>query len=102
MANAAPPSAVLPNQSLYLQNLSEKLQKEDLRRALYMLFSTYGPVLDVTALKTKQMRRQAHVLFRDVQSATQAMRGAQGSEFFGREMVSQERMVRTFGGPVEC
>ncbi|KAK4546203.1 hypothetical protein LTR36_002340 [Oleoguttula mirabilis] len=75
-----------PNQSLYLQNLPEKLPKDDLRRALYMLFSTFGPVLDITALKTKAMRGQAHVLFRDQQSATQALRNCQGNEFFGREM----------------
>jgi len=82
-----------PSQSLYIQNLPEKFQKDDLRRELYMLFSTYGPVLDVTALKTKKMRGQAHVLFRDAQSATQAMRGCQGNELGGREMVRRMRRV---------
>ena len=86
MATTAPPT-LPPNQSLYIQNLNEKLQKDDLRRELYMLFSTYGPVLDITALKTKAMRGQAHVLFRDVGAATQAMRAQNGEEFFGREMV---------------
>ena len=97
MAAVAPPGStpsaaltklsVPPNQSLYLQNLPEKLPKDDLKRALYMLFSTYGPVVDVNALKTAKMRGQAHVLFKDVQTATQAMRQCQGSEFFGKEMV---------------
>ena len=53
-----------------------------------MLFSTYGPVVDIIALKTPRMRGQAHVLFKDVQSATQALRSCQGFELFGREMVS--------------
>ena len=53
-----------------------------------MLFSTYGPVLDVVALKTQKMRGQAHIVFRDVQAATQAMRSLQGFEFLGMEMVS--------------
>ncbi|QIW96778.1 hypothetical protein AMS68_002296 [Peltaster fructicola] len=75
-----------PAQSLYIQNLPQQLHKEDLRRALYMLFSTHGSVLDVTAMKTRRMRGQAHVLFRDVQTATQAMRACQGFDFFGREM----------------
>ena len=88
MAVAAPPSqSIPPNPSLYIQNLPEKLPKDDLRRELYMLFSTYGPVIDVTALKTKKMRGQAHVLFRDVHGATQAMRSCRGFEFFGRSMV---------------
>jgi U2 small nuclear ribonucleoprotein B'' len=66
---------------------SSKIQKEDLRRSLYILFSTYGPVLDVVALRTMKMRGQAHVVYRDVQTATQAMRALQGFEFFGKDMV---------------
>ncbi|KAL8944549.1 MAG: hypothetical protein Q9216_000352 [Gyalolechia sp. 2 TL-2023] len=77
-----------PNQTLYLKNLPDKLQKRDLRLSLYTIFSTYGPVLDVVALKTKNMRGQAHIVFRDVQASTQAMRALQGFDFFGKEMVS--------------
>lgn len=69
-------------------NLPEKLQKADLRLSLYTLFSTYGPVLDVVAMKTAKMRGQAHIVFRDVQASTQAMRALQGFDFFGKEMVS--------------
>jgi U2 small nuclear ribonucleoprotein B'' len=53
-----------------------------------MLFSTYGPVLDVVALKTMKMRGQAHITFRDIQTATQAMRSLEGFEFLGRPLVS--------------
>ncbi|KAK2072867.1 hypothetical protein P8C59_007196 [Phyllachora maydis] len=62
------------------------MQKEDLRTALYMLFSTYGPVLDVVALKTDKMRGQAHIVYRDINTATQALRSLQKFEFLGREM----------------
>lgn len=72
---------------LYCTNLPEKLQKTDLRLSLYTLFSTYGPVLDVVALRTKKMRGQAHVVFRDTQASTQAMRALQGFDFFGKEIV---------------
>jgi len=41
----------------------------------------------VVALKTAKMSGQAHVVFRDIQTATQAMRALQGFEFFGKEMV---------------
>jgi RNA recognition motif-containing protein len=92
MATSTAPSgtsaSVVPNQSLYIQNLPEKLQKSDLRRNLYMLFSTYGPVIDITALKTPKMRGQAHILFRDINSAQLAMRNLNNTDFFGREMVS--------------
>jgi U2 small nuclear ribonucleoprotein B'' len=55
---------------------------------LYTLFSTYGTVLDVVAMRTDKMRGQAHVVFRDIQASTQAMRALQGFDFFGKEMVS--------------
>lgn len=52
-----------------------------------MLFSTYGPVLDVVALKTQKMRGQAHIVYRDIQASTQAMRALDGFEFLGHELV---------------
>lgn len=79
--------AQLNRSSLYLTNLPEKLQKADLRRSLYTLFATYGPVLDVVAVRNGKMRGQAHVAFRDVQASTQAMRALQGFDFLGKEMV---------------
>lgn len=81
-------ASVPPNQTLYVTNLpSAKIKKEDLRTALYMLFSTYGAVLDVVALKTMKMRGQAHIVYKDIQTATQAMRSLDGFEFFGHPMV---------------
>ncbi|KAK8925389.1 hypothetical protein H634G_10896 [Metarhizium anisopliae BRIP 53293] len=91
--NASLPAKVQPippNQTLYVTNLpSSKIQKADLRTALYLLFSTYGPVLDVVALKTMSMRGQAHIVYRDVQTATQAMRSLEGQEFLGRQLKIQ-------------
>ncbi|KAK2812374.1 hypothetical protein FQN50_001373 [Emmonsiellopsis sp. PD_5] len=93
-----PASAVVnvgaPNQSLYCTNLPDKLKKPDLRLALYTLFSTYGTVLDVVAMKTAKMRGQAHVVFKDIQASTQAMRALQGFEFFGKEMVRRNSFYR--------
>ncbi|KAF6836870.1 RNA binding domain protein [Colletotrichum plurivorum] len=79
-----------PNQTLYVTNLpSSKIQKDDLRAELYLLFSTYGPVLDIVAMKTMKMRGQAHITFRDIQTATQAMRSLEGFEFLDRPMTIQ-------------
>lgn len=72
---------------LYCTNLPDKIKKPDLRMALYTLFSTYGTVLDVVAMRSAKMRGQAHVVFRDISSSTQAMRALQGFNFFGKEMV---------------
>lgn len=82
------PESIPPNQTLYIRGVpSAKIQKDDLRTALYLLFSTYGPVLDVVALKTTKMRGQAHIVFRDIQTATQAMRALDGFDFLGEEIV---------------
>lgn len=76
---------------LYIKNLDDKINKNEIKRALYMLFSTYGPVLDVVTArvgaKKQSMRGQAHVVYRDIQTSTQAMRALQGFELFGKEMV---------------
>ncbi|KAL9112385.1 MAG: hypothetical protein Q9227_003227 [Pyrenula ochraceoflavens] len=90
LRNGLPPkdaeNAGVPSPTLYCTNLNDKLNKNDLRRALYMIFSTYGPVLDVVAVKNRKMRGQAHIVFRDVQASTQAMRSLQGFDFFGKDM----------------
>lgn len=86
VTNGAKP-AVPENHTLYCSNLPDKIGKEDLKRNLYMLFTSYGPVLDVVALKTAKMRGQAHVLFRDREASASAMRALQGVDFFGKSMV---------------
>lgn len=92
-ANSLPTSlasAGAPNQTLYVKNLNEAISSEDLRRELYLLFSPYGPILDIVthrkSAKGKNMRGQAHVCFRDIQTSTQAMRGLQEYEFLGKEL----------------
>ena len=81
---------------LYVRNLNDKLPKEDLKRNLYMLFATYGAILDIVALKTMKMRGQAHVVFRDIDSSTQAMRALQGFTFFGKDMVRGDPSFHAF------
>jgi U2 small nuclear ribonucleoprotein B'' len=76
-----------PNQTLYVRNLNDKINKQDLRLSLYTLFTTYGVVIDVVASKTIKNRGQAFIAFRDVPSATRAMRALEGFSIFGREMV---------------
>ena len=77
---------VAPNQSLYVKNLNDSINKKDLRLNLYLLFSTYGTVLDIVALKTPKMRGQAHIVYKDIASASQAMKECDGTEFFGKPM----------------
>ncbi|EEB08393.1 U2 snRNP-associated protein Msl1 [Schizosaccharomyces japonicus yFS275] len=76
----------MESHTLYVNNLNEKLRKEDLRTSLYLLFSTYGTVLDVVALKTPKMRGQAHIVFHDQTAAAIAKKTLTNFMFFGKEM----------------
>lgn len=77
-------ASIPPNQTLYVQNLYEKLPKQELRKALYAMFSQFGKVIDVVALKTLRMRGQAWVVFSDVAAATNAKNTMQGFPFFDK------------------
>ncbi len=89
---------------LYVKNLPEKVNKTDLKRGLYMLFSTYGPILDIVTnrvgAKGQTMRGQAHIVFRDIQTSTQAMRAMQGFDFCGKEMVRTLPSVTRLGADI--
>lgn len=60
----------------------------ELKRCLYGLFSQFGQILDVVALKTRAMRGQAFVVYKELPSAVAAMRSLQGYPFFGKSLVS--------------
>lgn len=66
--------------------LTALFRRAVLKKALYECFSQFGAVLDVVCMKTIKMRGQAFVVFKDVSSATNAMRQMQGFPFFEREM----------------
>lgn len=82
-------TTIPPNQTLYVRNLPDKLPKPDLKRHLYMLFSTYGPVLDINAAKDMKRRGQAYITFRDQNAAIMAMRACNDTEFFEKKMSIQ-------------
>ena len=79
---------VAPNQTLYVNNLNEKIKKEKLKNYLYMLFSQFGQIIDIVAMRAEKLRGQAWIVFGDTGTATNAMRQMQGFPFFEKSMVS--------------
>jgi len=77
---------IAPNQTIYVNNLNEKINKTELKKALYSIFSRYGTVVDIIALKTDKMRGQAFVAFKDIASATNALREMQSFPFYDKPM----------------
>lgn len=86
LAEGAP--SIPPSPTLYLQNLSEKIKKAALKKALYSAFSPYGKVIDIVHCRTESLRGQAWVVFNNVASATTAMGSMQSFLLFDRPLVS--------------
>ena len=78
-----------PNTTLYIKNLNDKVNKEELRSQLFALFTTYGKIIDVVASKSQKMRGQAFLVFTDLAGATSAMRACEGMVFYDKPLVSR-------------
>jgi len=78
-----------PNETLYVRNLNEKVNKRVLKQQLYAAFIPFGRILDIVALRTTALRGQAFVVFEKLASATSAMQKMQGFDFLGKPMVIQ-------------
>lgn len=49
---------IAPSQTLYINNLNEKVKKNVLKKLLYMVFSQYGRVTQIVACKGIKLRGQ--------------------------------------------
>eukprot|EP00730_Choanoeca_flexa_P012407 TRINITY_DN4232_c0_g1_i1.p1 TRINITY_DN4232_c0_g1~~TRINITY_DN4232_c0_g1_i1.p1 ORF type:complete len:225 (+),score=46.58 TRINITY_DN4232_c0_g1_i1:117-791(+) len=78
-----------PCPTIYVKNLNDKIRKDELRRTLYGLFSQFGGVMDVVAIKNDKMRGQAFIVFKDVGCASNALRSMQGFTLYEKKMSIQ-------------
>lgn len=76
-----------PSATVYVRDLNDKARKSEMKQALYILFSNYGPILELILLKTQKLRGQAFVVFANLSSATNAIEGLQKFTLFGKNMV---------------
>lgn len=60
---------------------------KDLKKSLYAIFSQFGQILDIVAMKGIKMNGQAFVIFKDIASSTNALRAMQGFPFYDKPMV---------------
>ncbi|CAJ1455767.1 unnamed protein product [Effrenium voratum] len=67
-----------PNQTLYVNNLNEKIKVAELKCCLLELFSSYGEVMDIVAASGLKKKGQAFIVFRDISCATNALRSLNG------------------------
>lgn len=78
------------NQTLYINNLNDKINIGIIRHNLYLLCSSYGDVIDIIMKpKSHKMRGQAHIIFSNVSEASMALVALQKFEFFNKPMAVQ-------------
>jgi U2 small nuclear ribonucleoprotein B'' len=73
-------------QSVYVQNLEERVNLEILVESLRTLFSEFGNVVDIVAKKNVKAKGQAFVVFDEPQSARDAVEEIQGFQLFDKPM----------------
>ena len=77
----------IPNdatETVYLNNLNEKVKLPALKQTLRNLLKNFGPVLDVVAHRSVRMRGQAFVAFADREVAAKAVKEVKGFPLYGK------------------
>ena len=80
-------AAIQPNNTIYINNLNEKVKVDKLKAALNAMFSQFGPILDVIAGRSKKLRGQAWIVFQEIDSASNGLRQMQGFPFYDKPIV---------------
>ena len=69
-------------QTLYIKNLNDKVNRSMLKHNLFLIFSTYGEILEINM----KMKGQAHVVFESRETASLALKALQDTNVFGKHM----------------
>ncbi|THU98596.1 RNA-binding domain-containing protein [Dendrothele bispora CBS 962.96] len=82
----APEEPENKSETLYIQNLNEKIKVDVMKASLRGLFKSYGEVLDVVAHSNLRMRGQAFVSFESADIAHKAMKEVRGFPLYSKPM----------------
>ena len=63
---------IIQNETLYVNHLNEKIKTDLLRENLYYLFSQYGDVLEINMRKSRKMKGQAFIVYKNINDASRA------------------------------
>ena len=69
-------------QTLYIRNINDKVNRSLIKHTLYLLFSTYGEVYDINM----KLKGQAHVILESKQVASYALKGLNNVLVCGKKM----------------
>lgn len=85
---AEKPSRVVypPNETIYVSNLKEKIKIDELKKALFHVFSQFGAIVEISAYKDLKRRGQAWIVFESLSSAEKAVGEMANFSFYGKPM----------------
>ena len=95
------PELLPPNNTVYVNNINEKIKEKELRKALTAVFAEHGKVqtrtraasaharqiVQLTTMRSLARRGQAFVSFQKLASAEKAVAALQGFLLFGKKLV---------------
>lgn len=76
----------VPCETLYLNNLHEKVRVKDMRNTLNDLFSPFGTIQEIKVKKSLALRGQAFVIFDSMKAASAALNALQGHELYYKHL----------------
>ncbi|CAN8285842.1 unnamed protein product [Cochlearia groenlandica] len=74
------------NQTIYINNLNEKVKLDELKKSLNAVFSQFGKIVEVLAFKTLKHKGQAWLVFENAESASTAISKMNGFPFYDKSM----------------
>lgn len=75
-----------PNQTLYVNNLNDRINTDTLKKSLKEVFAAFGGIIDIVAMKSLKRRGQAWIIFKEITAATNALKSLQGFPFYNKPM----------------
>ena len=104
LATAAPVPEENATETLYIQNLNEKVKIPVLKASLRSLFKSYGEVVDVVAHANLRMRGQAFVSFESPEIAKKALKEVRGFPLYSKPMVrlAYHTVGESYGADTVC
>ncbi|RYN43205.1 hypothetical protein AA0113_g10461 [Alternaria arborescens] len=76
----------VPIETIYVNNLEERVKIDTMKQALTRVFQYYGPILDVIAKSSLKRKGQAFIVFDSEKAALEAVEEMNGFEMYGKVM----------------
>ncbi|KAF2273561.1 U2 small nuclear ribonucleoprotein B [Westerdykella ornata] len=92
VTHSAPPGGLdpskypVPIETVYVNNLEERIKIDTMKQALHAVFDHYGPILDIVAKKSLKRKGQAFIVFDSQKSCLDAIEEMTGFEMYGKKM----------------